>query len=673
LSPNPLLNLSELPDFATIRAEHVIPALQETLAHARRELQRLSSDLAPPTWQALVIPLEQLRERINEMFSPVGHLHGVADSEPLREAFDEAVQLLTDWETEFRQSGPLYARLKALSARATELQLDAIQRKMLNDELQAFELSGVALEPAAQAEFKAVALKLSEASTQFEQNVLDATEAFRYEVTDLAELDGLSDEVINAAWLRGDSTRHVLDLKAPTYIAVQTYARNRSLRERFYRASATRASDLGQFDNTQLLLNILRLRRQEAALLGFNDFVELSLTTKMAPSAAAVAGFLDDLAARARPSAGEQLQTLSDFAREELGIAELKSWDVAFAQEALKLKLFSIDDERLKPYFPAERTVLGLFELAESLFGVRFVERLEVPRWHADVRYFELRDSLNALVGGVYLDLYARTGKRGGAWMDVCRTRSKIPALKIPVAYLTLNASPPSSMRPSLFSHDDVVTLFHEFGHGIHHLLSEVDYPSVSGVNGVEWDAVELPSQFFENFCYVPEVLQKLGRHFETGQPLPLPWIESIIASKQFMAGLQLLRQVEFALLDLQLHQADPAPATLEEVLAVVTAIREKVALLKPPAFNRATHSFTHIFSGGYAAGYYSYLWAELLSSDAFGMLLEGSVLAPELNAKFRLEVLARGGSRSARENFFAFRGRDPEPTSLLQSYGLAA
>lgn len=673
MTPNPLLARTELPDFSAIDASHVLPALEQVLIDSRAELAALAAATTAPSWANLVVPFERLRDRISEVFSPVGHLHGVADSEPLREAYDKGIQLLTAWETELRQSAPLYQRLKTLLARPGEIGLDRVQQKILGDEILDFELSGVGLPQAEREEFKALALELSEASNHFETQVLDSTEAWRYTVSDPAELLGLPAEVVAAAQRRAGGEGHVFDLKTPTYIAIMSYATDRGLRERLYRAWATRASEQGEFDNTDTMLKILKLRQREAQLLGSSDYVALSLKTKMATSAAQVEIFLQDLATRARPSAIAQLAELQAFAQSELGLAALEPWDMGYAQEALKLKQFSIDDALLKPYFPAERTVAGLFKFAEQLFGIQFLPRSDVPVWHADVRYFELRDAQDALIGGVYLDLYARTGKRSGAWMDVCRTRSNLGAVKHPVAYLTLNAEEPSGDRPSLFSHDDVVTLFHEFGHGIHHLLSEVDYPSVSGVNGVEWDAVELPSQLFENFCYAPEVLQSLGRHFETDVPIPVDLIEKIIASKNFMAGLFLLRQIEFALLDLRLHQAHPAPASLSQVQALIKAVRDEVALVQPPAWNRASHSFTHIFSGGYAAGYYSYLWAELLSADAFGLFEELGVMAPAAASKLREEILARGGSRPAADSFRAFRGRDPEPEALLRSYGLAA
>jgi oligopeptidase A len=672
LKPNPLLDWAERPEFAAIDAAHVLPAIDEALTRAHRARDALLNDPAAPTVANTIVPLESLRDALAEAFAPVGHLHGVRDSAPLREAYGVAIDRLTEWDSELKQDARLYARLKALRASSAD-RLGPVERKLLDDEIEDFELAGVGLPDAERAEFAEIQRRLSELATEVEQRVLDATEAFSYRVTDPAELDGLPEDVIAAAAARANGDGHVLDLKGPTYAAVMGYAKSRSLRAHFYRAWATRASEFGDHDTTDRILEILKLRQREAELLGFNDFVELSLKTKMAPDAATVERFLNDLATRARGPAEQELASLKRFARESLELEALEPWDLGFAQECLKRKRYAIDDELLKPYFPAERVVAGLFELAEALYGIRFVARNGVSLWHADARFFDLIDARGDNVGGVYLDLYARDGKRGGAWMDVCRTRSKLNALKRPIAFLNCNAPAPVDGRPSLFTHDDVVTLFHEFGHGIHHLLSEVDYPSASGVNGVEWDAVELPSQFFENFCYAPLVLKRLSAHVETGEPLPDALIERLLAARQYMAGLFLLRQVEFGLSDLALHAAKPAPSTREALLAVVDRVRREVALVQPPEWHRGILSFTHIFAGGYAAGYYSYLWAETLSADAFAALEEQGVLAPEPSAKFRREVLAQGGSRSATENFRAFRGRDPEPAALLKSYGLAA
>jgi oligopeptidase A len=675
---NPLLSASPLPPFSAIDASHVVPAITTLIAAARAGVEALVADPAARDFASLMAPLERIEERIGRAWSPVSHLHGVKDSPALREAYAEADALLTDFTTDLGQHRGLFDAVRALAEGPDFARLDRARKTLVRDSLRGFVLSGVALEGAARERFKAIQAELAQLGTGFEEAVLDATDAWTLPLSG-DQLAGLPDSAL--ALLRGMAQEkgvdgHLATLKGPVVQALLTYADDRALRETVYAAYNTRASEqgpqAGQFDNSERIAQIMALRHESAQLLGFANAAELSLDDKMAGTPERVLGFLRDLAARAKPVAQRELDELRAFARDELGIDGLQPWDVGYASEKLRQQRFDFSEEDLKPYFPLPAVLDGLFAIAGRVFGVSFRERPGVDVWHADAAYFDVVDADGSVRAGFYVDHYARAGKRGGAWMDVCRSRFADGELQPPVAYLTCNFPPPVDGRPALLTHDDVLTLFHEFGHGLHHMLTEVDWPSVSGISGVEWDAVELPSQFMENFGWQRETLDLFARHWQTGEALPQPLFEKMLAARHFHAGLFLVRQLEFALFDFRLHREyDPlrGPRTLE----LLEEVRREVAVIQPPAWHRFPHSFTHIFAGGYAAGYYSYLWAEVLSADAFAAFEEAGLFDHETGQRYRREILAVGGSRPALESFVAFRGREPEPEALLRSYGLAA
>ena len=676
---NPLLATGELPAFSAITPEHVNPAIDDVLAGFRAEVDRLTADPCARDFATLLAPLERWEERLGRTFAPVSHLHGVKDSPELREAYSEALEKLTEHGTELGQNRALYEAVKAVREAPGFDAMDLARRTVVEDSLRGFRLSGVALEEPARSRFKDIQNQLSKVETEFEEAVLDATDAWTRPVAD-DELAGIPESA--RAMLRTMAQEknlegHLATLKGPVVQAILTFADNRALREQLYTAYNTRASDqgpqAGKHDNSARIETILALRHEAANLLGFDSNAHLSLADKMAGTPERVLRFLRELAAKAKPVARRELDELKVFAAAELGIADLQPWDVAYASEKLREQRFNFSEEDLKPYFPLPSVMQGLFTVAERVFGVKLVERHGVDAWHPDVHFFDVVDHDGTVRAGVYLDHYARSGKRGGAWMDVCRSRMNDgDSLFKPVAYLTCNFAPPGEGKPALLTHDDVITLFHEFGHGIHHLLTEVDWPSIGGISGVEWDAVELPSQFMENFAWQREALDLFARHHETGERLPDDLYAKMLQARHFHAGLFLVRQLEFALFDFRLHlEYDPAEGA--RVLDVIKEVRRDVAVLTPPSWHRGPHAFTHIFSGGYAAGYYSYLWAEVLSADAFAAFEEAGVFDAATGARYRKEILAVGGSRPALESFIAFRGREPEPDALLRSYGLAA
>ena len=677
---NPLLDTADLPRFDAIEASHVAPAIDALLAEARRRTDALTAQAGPRTWDTVMQPQEDLDDALSRAWAPVSHLHSVKDSPALREAYGDALEKITDWETELGQNRALYDAVRAVRDDAGFAALDPVRRRIVDEAIRDFELSGVALEEPARSRYREIANEQSKLATEFEQALLDATEAWHLDLLDEAALAGLPESA--RALLRQYAADAGIagwrvTLQQPSYVAVMTYADDRGLRRQLYQAYATRASDqgphAGRFDNAPRIERIMALRHESARLLGFPNAAEESLATKMAADAQRVLGFLHDLAARARPVAQRELAELAAFARESLGLDTLEPWDVSYAAEKLRLARYALGEEELKPYFPAERAIEGVFVVAQRLFGVRFAARDGVPTWHADVRYYDVLDADGAVFAGVYLDLYARQGKRGGAWMDVCRTRRRhVGGVQLPVAFLTCNFAPPAGALPSLLTHDDVITLFHEFGHGLHHLLTEVDWPSAAGIAGVEWDAVELPSQFMENFCWTRETLDLFARHWQTGEPLPEDLFRRMTAARHFHAGLFLVRQLEFALFDFRLHlEYDPAHGA--RAMPLLEEVRREVAVIHPPQWHRFPHSFTHVFAGGYAAGYYSYLWAEVLSADAFARFEEAGVLDAATGERFRRAILAVGGSRPALDSFIEFRGREPDATALLRSYGLAA
>ena len=674
---NPLLDIPYLPAFSTIQAEHVIPALETVLQDNRAWL---ADTLARPTaftWETLVTPMNEAANRLDRMWSPVSHMNAVVNTETLRQAYNTCLPTLSDYHTEVGQNPELYAAIKAI--REQDSALNSAQRKSLDDSLLGFKLSGIALSDDEKAVYRRISQDLSQLTSRFSDNVLDATNAWTKHITDVAELAGLPESALamaaQTAQQRG-LDGWVLTLQFPSYIAVMTYADNRELRAEMYRAYTTRASELGanpEWDNTAVMRDILRLRQEEAELLGYTNYAELSLATKMAENPQQVLAFLNDLARKAKPYAQQEYAELLAFAS-TLGLDDVQAWDVTYVSEKMKHARFDFTEEDLKPYFPADRVIAGLFAQVEKLFGVRITQQTDgVDLWHPDVRFYHVYAPTGELQAVFYLDLYARQHKRGGAWMsDFCgRFRRADGSLQIPVAFMTCNGSAPVGEQPALLTHDEVVTLFHEFGHGLHHMLTQVDYPDIAGIAGVEWDAVELPSQFMENWCWERSVLDKLAAHWQTGEPLPDNLFQKMLAARHFQTAMATVRQLEFALFDMHLH-LDPSAAQEGQVQAIRQQVLEQVAVIKPPAFNRMPHTFTHVFAGGYAAGYYSYKWAEVLSADAFARFEEEGLDNPEVGTAFLREVLEVGGSRPAMESFVAFRGRKPTVDALLRHSGLA-
>ncbi len=678
MNSNPLLALDDLPRFAHIQAEHVQTAIDQVLADNRAELKRLLDQPGPPSWASLIHPLDLLEERLSRVWSPVRHLNSVHNSPALREAYNACLAKLTDYSTELGQNRQLFEAYQALAEGAEFATLDATQQKIITDALRDFRLSGVDLPEAQKQRYKAIAQQLSSLQSRFEENILDATQAWRLHLEEVSALAGLPPSALallaqNAA--QAELAGFVLNLEFPSYYAVMTYADDRQLREQVYTAYVTRASDQGPhdaaLDNSALMDEILRLRHEQAQLLGYPHYAALSLATKMADNAEEVMRFLRDLAQASKPHAQQELAELQRFAREQLGIDSLAAWDISYASEKLRQQAYALSQEDLKPYFPVDRVLDGLFALLERLYQVRVVSKDGVETWHPEVRFYAIEDPDGTPRAYFYLDLYARAHKRGGAWMDVCQNRLRDGAqLQLPVAYMTCNGTPPVDGKPALFTHDEVITLFHEFGHGLHHMLTRIDYPAASGINGVEWDAVELPSQFMENWCWQRESLLRLSGHYETGQPLPEELFARLLRTHHFQAGLQMLRQIEFALFDMRIHAADPAVQGAE-IQAMLDAVRAEIAVLKPPAFNRFQHSFSHIFAGGYAAGYYSYKWAEVLSADAFARFEEEGLFNARVGQDFLQKILERGGSQPALALFRDFRGRAPQISALLRHHGL--
>jgi len=672
---NPLLAFPELPRFDEVRAEHVGPAIDTLLAAARATVDQVGGGVSPPTWQTLVEPLEDALDRLDRAWSAVNHLNAVVSTPALRDAYHEVLPKVTAFFTDLGQDARLHARYKLLRASAAWQLLSATEQRVIDNELRDFRLSGAELPDAQKARFKAVEEELAELSAQFDDHVLDATNAWSLVVDDAAMLGGVPRDVVDAA--REEAERdgeagYKLTLRMPCYQPLMQYADNRDLRATLHRAYVTRASELGAdaaWDNTAIIARTLALREEAARLLGYANYAEVSLVPKMAGSPAEVLAFLRDLAARARPFAVRDLRELEEFAATELALPKLEPWDYAYASEKLKSARYAFSEQQVKEYFPEPKVVAGLFHVVETLYGVR-IREASAPVWHADVRFFEIRDSADTLVGQFFIDSHARTGKQGGAWMDDSINRRKLPVgAQHPVAYLTCNFAAAVGGKPALLTHDNVITLFHEFGHGLHLLLTGIDTPGASGMQGVEWDAVELPSQFMENFCWEWDVVRNMSAHVDTGEPLPRELFDKMLASKNFQSGMDMMRQVEYGLTDMLLHsafdasgrQGTPTPAELE------WTVRGEVGVLPSAPYDRHLDSFGHIFAGGYAAGYYSYKWAEVLSADAYSLFEETGVLSPHTGARFRDEVLARGGSRPALESFVAFRGRPPQIDALLR------
>jgi oligopeptidase A len=673
---NPLLDFSGLPRFGEIRPEDVTPAVDALLEENRALVERQASALQTPSWDGFVAPLDDANERLSRAWGQVGHLNAVMNSPQLREVYNENLPRISAYYTELSQDERLYAKFKALRESPEYERLDRERKKIIDNELRDFRLGGAELPPEHKARFKAIRAELDKLSSRFNDNVLDATNAFSHIVTDAAQVRGIPADVLEAASMAAAADGKPgwkFTLHMPSYLPVLQYADHRPLRELMYRAYVTRASELGEaaWDNTRLIDDILRLRKEAAQLLGFGSYAQLSLTPKMAESPAQVLDFLQDLGRRVKPFAERELADLQRFAREELALPALEAWDIAYASEKLRVARYAFSEQEVKQYFPETKVLPGMFRLVETLYRIRIAPG-QAPTWHPDVRFFDIFDAGGELIGQFYLDLYARPSKRGGAWMDDAITRKRRgDAIQKPVAYLTCNFSAPVGGRPALFTHGEVTTLFHEFGHGLHHLLTRVEHRGVAGINGVEWDAVELPSQFMENFCWEWDVLQGMTAHVNTGEPLPRPLYDKMLAAKNFHNGLQFVRQLEFALFDMRLHHGFE-PGAGKTPLQLLDEVRAQVAVVIPPAYNRFPNSFSHIFAGGYAAGYYSYKWAEVLSADAYSLFEEQGVLNPEVGERFWREILSVGGSRPALESFVAFRGREPSIEALLKHSGMA-
>jgi len=668
---NPLLAPNLLPRFADIEPAHVEPAVREMLAAQRVALTEAERVEAPDL--AWLTRLERINDEIQRVWGPVSHLNSVLSTPPLRDAYNRCLPLVTEFGTELGQNETLYRQFAALKERTTAAQ--PVERALIDQALRDFRLGGVSLVGAERERFRTIMQELAAAQASFEQNVMDATDAFEHRETDRDALRGLPERLIEGARALAEQAGAegwLLRLDPPTYQTVMAHAENVELRAKYYEAWVTRASDLGPqgrlWDNSALIERIMALRHEAAQLVGFKTYTEFSLATKMADSPERVIEFLHDLARRSRPMAEQELAELTRYAGRKLD-----AWDTAYYAERLRQEKLQLAEEELRPYFPLPQVQAGLFELCDRLFGITIEERSNANVWHPSVRYYEIRRADGSLIGSFFTDLFARQNKRGGAWLDTCRSRARLGALEhSPVAHLVCNFNAPVGKTPSLLTHMEAVTLFHEFGHALHHLLTEVDYPSIAGINGVAWDAVELPSQFLENFVWHPEVLAGMARHYQTGEPLPREKLDALNKSRTFLAGLAMMRQLEFALFDFGLHHGyDPARGS--RVLDVLAEVRREVAVVEAPAFNRFPHSFGHVFGGGYAAGYYSYKWAEVLAADAFAAFEEHGIFDRDTAARFRRAILATGGSRNALDAFVEFRGREPSLDPLLKQSGIAA
>ena len=675
MSNNPLIDYPELPPFSKIQPEHVLPAVEQLVADGRARIQQVLAE-GNFDYAHLVQALDEEDDRLGKAFGPAGHLNAVAQNEALRNAYNSCLPLLSEYGTEVGQNAQLCAAYQTLRDSDEWSSLSEAQQKDIDNTLRDFRLSGVDLPDDKKAQYMANSKRLSELTSQFSDNTLDATQAWTKLVTDEAELEGLPDSAKAGAADRAkaaDKEGWLLTLDAPVFIAVMSHCKNAELRKEMYVAWTTKASDqgphAGQFDNAAIMDEILKLRHEQAQLLGFANFGEESLATKMARDVNEVIRFLEDLARRAKPQAERELAELRAFAADQ-GADQLEPWDIGFWSERLREARYSISEEELRPWFPADTVINGMFAVVGKLFGIQFRQRDDVDTWHEDVRFYELVDDDGSVRAAFYLDMYARTGKRGGAWMDDARIRRRRAdgSLQTPVAYLTCNFAPPAGGKPGLLTHDEVVTLFHEFGHGLHHMLTEQDVSGISGINGVAWDAVELPSQFLENWCWTEEGIALISGHYETGEPLPKEKLEKMLAAKNFQGAMQMVRQLEFSLFDMRIHAEYQQGMDIYQVLKEV---REQVAVIQPPAFNRFPNSFGHIFAGGYAAGYYSYKWAEVLSADAYSRFEEEGEFNEDTGRAFRSEILAKGGSREPMELFKAFRGREPSVEPLLRHCGI--
>jgi oligopeptidase A len=677
---NPLLQNNVLPAFSKILPEYVEPALNQVLDQAKQTVEDLMLNINLPTWETLVLPMEALDATIDHVWSPVNHLNSVMNSDELRVAYNACLPKLSQFGTELGQNEDLYKAYKILADSFAYSDLDVAQKKVIDNALRDFRLSGVELSQVDRESFKNISQSLTKLTAKFEENLMDATHAWKKHITDEKLLDGLPESTKEMA--AQFAKREQLDgwlftLDFPSYMPVMAYADDRDFREEMYTAFATKASDqgpnAGKWDNTEIMAEILKLRHELAQLIGFDNHAERSLATKMARSPQQVLDFLYDLAARSKSIAEKEFVELKAFSKEIADMDDLEAWDVTYFSEKLRQRRYAISQEVLKPYFPENKVVTGLFSVVNKLYGLDIKERHDVDVWHKDVRFFDIFDANDELRGQFYLDLYARNHKRGGAWMDECLVRRQTAdGIQTPVAFLTCNFSEPVGDKPALFTHDEVTTLFHEFGHGLHHMLTKIHHAGVAGINGVAWDAVELPSQFMENWAWEREALNLISAHYETGETLPDELFDKMIAARNFQSAMMMVRQLEFSIFDFRLH-LEYTPDQGNQVDKILDEVRNQVAVVKPPKFNRFAHSFSHIFAGGYAAGYYSYKWAEVLSADAFSKFEEKGIFNRETGLEFLESILEQGGSREPMELFVEFRGREPKIDALLRHSGIAA
>ncbi|MEZ9599512.1 oligopeptidase A [Vibrio sp. 10N.286.46.A8] len=678
---NPLLTFTDLPPFSQIKPEHVKPAVEQVIEECRNKIEQVLEGNTSPSWDNLVAPIEEVDDRLGRIWSPISHMNSVMNSDELRDAYESCLPVLSEYGTWVGQHKGLFEAYKAIKASEAFSALNQAQQKTITDALRDFELSGIGLPADEQHRYGEISKRQSELGSQFSNNVLDATMGWSKQITDVAELAGMPESALAAAQAAAEAKEqegYLLTLDIPSYLPVMTYCDNQDLRKELYEAYVTRASDrgpnAGKWDNTEIITEQLKLRHEIARMLGFSTYSEKSLSTKMAETPDQVLGFLNDLAVKAKPQGEREVEELRQFAEKEFGVSELNLWDIAYYSEKQKQNLFEISDEELRPYFPESNAVSGLFEVLNRVFGMSVTEREGVDTWHDSVRFFDIFDATGTLRGSFYLDLYAREHKRGGAWMDDCRGRriTESGELQTPVAYLTCNFNKPVGDKPALFTHDEVVTLFHEFGHGIHHMLTQVEAGAVAGINGVPWDAVELPSQFLENWCWEEEALSFISGHFETGEALPKEMLEKMLAAKNFQSAMFILRQLELGLFDFTLH-TEYDPEVGARVLETLADVKSKVSVLPSLDWNRFSHSFGHIFAGGYSAGYYSYLWAEVLSADAFSAFEEEGIFNTETGNRFLNNILEMGGSEEPMELFKRFRGREPQIDAMLRHAGISA
>ncbi|MCQ8129880.1 oligopeptidase A [Methylomonas rivi] len=677
---NPLLETTELPQFSKILPEHVEPAIDQLLGEARQTIATQLQTGGPYLWDNLIAPIDDAEDRLNKAWSPVSHMNSVVNSDAMRDAYNACLGKLSEYSTEVGQNRALYEAYCAIRDSADFVGLDRAQQKIVNNALRDFHLSGVDLPADKQARYKDINQQLSKLASQYEEHLLDATNAWHKQISHIDDLAGLPESALAQARQAAEAEGKdgwLINLQFPSYLAVMTYADNRELRREHYEAFCTRASDqgphAGQWDNSGIMEQLLALRHEKAQLLGFNNYAEYSLATKMAESTGDVVKFLEDLADKSWRQARRDLTELQDFAASEHGLHDLQAWDIGYYSEKMRQHFYQLSQEEVKTYFPATRVIPGLFAIVEKLYGLQISEIKDFDTWHPDVRFYQIMDNSGQLRGRFYLDLYARAKKRGGAWMDDCVCRRKTSTgLQTPIAYLTCNFTPPTGSDPALLTHDEVQTLFHEFGHGLHHMLTQIDHLGVSGINGVEWDAVELPSQFMENWCWEKPALDLISGHYQTGASLPESLFDKMLAAKNFQAGMLMVRQLEFSLFDFKIHQ-NYDPAKGGRIYQILQQVRDQVAVVKVPPFNRFAHSFSHIFAGGYAAGYYSYKWAEVLSADAFSLFEEKGIFDRATGESFLHNILEQGGSDQAMTLFKNFRGREPNIDALLRHNGIAA